>query len=214
MTKRKGKRMLNAEASSGPAMPLGHLPIPKRRVEDIPEPPRARWIAVVTAPNRELDVHRSIRDAKFWSFYPQRFPTIRHARYERDGKCPVAYLPGYVFVQILPRQDWTIIEAKPHVIRVLRATDGDPYRLPDREIAALIAIAEPDGLIRTRPKPPPLRIVFDPGERVRIMEGPFAGFEAMVTEGVDSDGYLGVEAEVFRQPTPMRLEAGWVKRTT
>jgi len=195
-------------------MPLGHLPLPKRRVEDIPEPPRARWIAVIAAPNREIDVNRAIRDERFWTFYPQRLPTIRHARQEGEGKRPIAYLPGYVFVQILPRQDWTIIEDRPHVIRVLKAVDGNPYRLPDREMASLIALAEPDGLIRTPPKPPSLRIIFDPGERVRIMEGPFAGFEAVVTDGVDSDGYLGVEAEVFRQPTPMRLEAGWVKRIT
>lgn len=201
------------EAPTRPAMPLGHLPLPKRRVEDVPEPPRARWIAVITAPNRELDVHRTVREAKFWTFYPQRFPIVRSGRQERDGKRPVAYLPGYVFAQVMPRQDWTIIEDRPHVVRILKDVDGNPYRLPDREIAALVAMAEPDGLIRKQPKPPALRVIFDPGERVRIMEGPFAGFEAVVLDGVDSEGYLGVEAEVFRQPTPMRLEAGWVKRT-
>lgn len=204
--------MLSTDAV-GAAMPLGHLPLPRRRVEDIPEPPRARWIAVITAPNREIDVHRSIRDARLWSFYPHRLPTIRHARQEAEGKRPVAYLPGYVFANILPRQDWTIIEDRPHVIRVLRNDSGNPYLLPDREMAMLVAKADPNGLIRTAPEPPPLRVIFDPGERVRIMEGPFAGFEAVITDGVDNDGYIGVEAEVFRQPTPMRLEAGWVKRT-
>lgn len=196
-----------------PVIPKGHLPLPKRRVEDIPEPPRARWIAVITAPNRELDVHRFVRGARFWSFYPQRFPIVRHARQEHEGKNPVAYLPGYVFVQILPRQDWTVIEERPGVIRVLKDAVGNPYLLPDREIAALQSLATDDGLIRKPPKPAALRVIYDRGERVRIVEGPFAGFEAVVTDGVDGEGYLGVEAEVFRQPTPMRLEAGWVKRT-
>lgn len=186
--------------------------LPKRRVEDIPEPPRARWIAVITIPNRETDANRSIRDARFWTFYPQRIPIVRHARQEQEGKRPVAYLPGYLFVHLMPRQDWTVIEQRPGVARVLTGSDGNPMLLPDKDIASIMSLADSHGVIREPPKPAALRVVFDVGERVKIVEGPFSSFHAVVTDGVDTDGYLGVDADVFRGPTPMRLPAGWVKR--
>lgn len=185
--------------------------LPKRRVEDIPEPPRARWIAVITAPNRERDANLHLRQARFWTFYPQRLVRTTHARKETDRA--VAYLTGYVFAQVLPRQDWTVIEDLPGVACILTAGNGNPVHLHDRDMASLMAIAEPDGLVKSPPKPAALRVIYDPGERVRIVEGPFASFTATVTDGVDTDGYLGVDAEVFSQATPMRLPAGWVKRT-
>jgi len=210
MANRKGKRMQAAEMVTPTDRIVVPRALPKRRVEDIPEPPRARWIAVITIPNREIDANRSIRDARFWTFYPQRLVPVRHAR-TVDHRA-IAYLPGYVFAHMLPRQDWTVLEDKPGVLRVLMGRDGNPVLLPDRDVASLMAIATPDGLIKDPPKPAALRVIFDVGERVKIVEGPFASFHAVVTDGVDTDGYLGVDADVFRGPTPMRLPAGWVKR--
>jgi transcriptional antiterminator RfaH len=58
---------------------------------------------------------------------------------------------------------------------------GDtPAKCPDEEIARLIALADPDGVVRLRPPGTPLgRSAFMPGARVTVTQGPLAGFDGL-----------------------------------
>lgn len=182
--------------------------IVRRRLGDLPQPQRARWMAVHSNARQEATANFHIREAGFWTFYPVRMVRVRHARQEEDVLRP--YLPRYVFVQIMPRQDWNVINRLPGVSTIVYGTDG-PLLIHDKDMASLISLADPDGLIKEPPKPPGLRIVLDIGDHVRVEEGPFSGFTAIV-EGLDTGGSLSISIDIFGRPTPVTLPIGWVSR--
>jgi transcription antitermination factor NusG len=212
MGKRKGAKMQAATVmvDRRAAAPRGHLPIERRKIEDLPDPPRAKWIAVHTEAGQEHTANFHLRQAKFWTFFPVEMRRVRHARRETDVKR--AYLSRYVFVQLLPSQDWNIIQRLPGVSTVAYGSDG-PLVIPDRQMAALLLLARPDGLVTRKPPPAPLRIILDPGDEVRVLDGPFAGCTGTVNEaGVDREGNVHLDLQVFRQPTPTTVPAGWVRK--
>lgn len=182
--------------------------IVRRRLGDLHQPARARWLAVHSNARQEATANFHIREAGFWTFYPVRLVRTRHARKEEDTLRP--YLPRYVFVQIMPGQDWTRINFLPGVSTVVFGRDG-PLLIHDRDMAGLIARADPDGLIKDPPKPAGVRVIFDVGDHVRVDEGPFQGFTARV-DALDSGGMISISIDIFGRPTPVSLPIGWVSR--
>lgn len=182
--------------------------IPRRPLAGLPEPKRARWIAVHTGPRMEATANFHLYQAGFWTFFPQELKRVCHARKEEDVLRP--YLPRYVFVHLQLRQDWNAINVLPGVSTVIFGAQG-PLLIADRDMAILVAMADPDGLIHEPEKPPALRIMWEAGTPVRVCQGPFSSFPGTV-EGLDNDGRVRVSVEIFGRPTPVSLATDWVTR--
>ena len=132
----------------------------------------AYWAVVRSVPNRERLAVESVALAGFEVFVPR----IRVRAGAKWKTCSL--FPGYFFARVIDR--WRILERTIGVLNVVKF-GAAPARCPDEEIAALLARADPDGIVRlaARPSLPSTGRVLTPGAVVAIADGPFRGFEGI-----------------------------------
>lgn len=121
----------------------------------------------------------------------------------RDGQKVVSrrkFFPGYVLVEMDLNDDtWHVVKSTAQVSGFL-GSSGKPRPMPKHEVDRLIRQIE-EGVERPKPK-----VLFDVGEAVRVIDGPFASFNGLV-EQVDEDAAkLKVSVSIFGRPTPVELE--------
>jgi len=75
-----------------------------------------------------------------------------------------------------------------------------PMPMPQHEVDALIQQIE-EGIERPKPK-----VMFDIGDAVRVIDGPFASFNGVVEEVMEDKAKLKVSVSIFGRPTPVELE--------
>jgi transcriptional antiterminator NusG len=130
----------------------------------------------------------------------------------RDGKKRKSerkFFPGYVLVQMeMNDNTWHLVRNVPRVMGFIGGTSDKPAPITDREANQILQRME-EGAARPRPK-----VLFEPGEVVRVTNGPFADFEAVVEE-VDYDkNKLKVSVLIFGRSTPVELDFTQVEKTT
>ncbi len=116
--------------------------------------------------------------------------------------------PGYAFAYFdaakgrhgASRDRWQPIARLPGVVRVLGSYDA-PTPLP-RGMVEWLIFATPEGGVRVEE----LRAMpqFKVGDRVRVLDGPFASFPAIV-ENVPARDRLQVLVGIFGRSTPVEL---------
>ncbi len=120
---------------------------------------------------------------------------------------PVArkFYPGYLLVRAEP---------EPEVFEVIRSVEkvvgfmGGEKPLPLREEEAQ-KIIERLRVSEIKPKP---RYQFEPGDRVRVIQGPFANFHGVVEEVKPDKGKVRVLVSIFGRETPVELEFAHVQK--
>lgn len=130
----------------------------------------------------------------------------------RDGKKRKSerkFFPGYVLVQMeMNDATWHLVRNVPRVMGFIGGTSDKPAPITEREANQILQRME-EGVAKPRPK-----VLFEPGEVVRVINGPFADFEAVVEE-VDYDkNKLRVSVLIFGRSTPVELEFTQVEKTT
>ncbi|NWN92766.1 transcription termination/antitermination protein NusG [Marinobacter adhaerens] len=128
----------------------------------------------------------------------------------RDGKKRKSerkFYPGYVLVQMeLDDATWHLVKNTPRVLGFIGGTKDKPAPITEREAEAILRRVE-SGADKPRPK-----TLFEPGEVVRVIEGPFADFNGVVEE-VDYDkSRVKVAVLIFGRSTPVELEFGQVEK--
>ena len=129
----------------------------------------------------------------------------------KDGKRRASkrkFFPGYVLVEIeAPVKDETLMMIK-DTPKVTGFVGGGtrPIPLTDEEAESLLKQIESGA---TAPRE---RVIFSKGDNVRIIDGPFMGFNGMVDE-VDSD-HSRVKAlvSIFGRSTPVELAFSQIER--
>ncbi|MGL1930326.1 MAG: transcription termination/antitermination protein NusG [Desulfotalea sp.] len=118
------------------------------------------------------------------------------------------FFPGYMLVSMeLNDQTWhTIHENMPRVVGFV-GDDKNPIPITDEEAGKIIARIQ-DGSERPRPK-----VIFDVGENVRVIDGPFANFQGTVDEVFPDKGRVRVMVSIFGRETPVELEFVQVSNT-
>lgn len=115
--------------------------------------------------------------------------------------------PGYLFVRS-PDGRWRFLEGTFGVIRVVRG-DAGPAVLPAREIARLRAMEGTSGFVELPQHG--YASNFQPGERVRVDDGPFIGFEGLC-EGMTGRERVEVLLHLFGRETRVTLEPHQLER--
>lgn len=124
------------------------------------------WCVVNTIPNQETRAEENLLRQGFRIWLPQMKRTRRHARRVDVVESPV--FPGYLFVELdLARDIWSPINGTPGVRRLLCQKD-QPSRVPDGFIVALRQTIEAGDLVD------PSEETLRPGQKVRLVSGPFA----------------------------------------
>jgi transcriptional antiterminator NusG len=128
----------------------------------------------------------------------------------RDGKKRKSerkFYPGYVLVQMeMDDGTWHLVKNTPRVLGFIGGTKDKPAPITEKEAEAILRRVESGA---DKPKP---KTLFEPGEIVRVTEGPFADFNGVVEE-VDYDkSRVKVAVLIFGRSTPVELEFGQVEK--
>jgi transcription termination/antitermination protein NusG len=117
------------------------------------------------------------------------------------------FFPGYVLVQMeMTDEAWHLVKDVPKVMGFIGGTGDRPAPITDKEADAILQRMQ-EGVEKPKPK-----VLFEPGEVVRVIDGPFNDFNGVVEE-VDYDkSRLKVSVLIFGRSTPVDLEFGQVEK--
>ncbi|MGH8539482.1 MAG: transcription termination/antitermination protein NusG, partial [Stenotrophobium sp.] len=117
------------------------------------------------------------------------------------------FFPGYVLVQMEMVEDtWHLVKSTPKVLGFIGGTPDKPAPISDKEAASILNRVEESV---EKPKP---KTLFEPGESVRVKEGPFADFSGVVEEVNYDKNRLRVAVLIFGRSTPVELEFSQVEK--
>ncbi|HQU17166.1 MAG: transcription termination/antitermination protein NusG [Chromatiales bacterium 21-64-14] len=173
-----------------------------------------RWYVVHTYSGYENQVRRSLHDRIARSGLEDRFGQILVPTEEvvemRDGqkrRSERKFFPGYVLVQMdLDDETWHLVKEVPRVMGFVGGTSDRPAPISDREADTILQRVQ-DGVEKPRPK-----VLFEPGEVVRVTDGPFNDFNGVVEEVNYEKSRLRVAVLIFGRPTPVELEFSQVEK--
>jgi transcriptional antiterminator NusG len=118
------------------------------------------------------------------------------------------FFPGYVLVEMeMTDETWHLVKDVPKVMGFIGGTADRPAPITQREADAILNRVR-EGVDKPRPK-----VLFEPGEMVRVVDGPFNDFNGVV-EGVDYDkSRLKVAVLIFGRSTPVDLDFHQVEKS-
>jgi transcriptional antiterminator NusG len=119
----------------------------------------------------------------------------------KDGKRRIIerhVFPGYVLVNmILTEESWYVVRNTPGVTGFV-GMGNDPTPLRPEEVSQILRRMEADA--------PHVKVSFKPGERVRIIDGPFNDFRGTVSELDLEKNKVRVMVNFFGRETPVELD--------
>ena len=117
------------------------------------------------------------------------------------------FFPGYVLIQMeMTDESWHLVKDAPKVLGFIGGTAERPAPITEREANAILQRIE-DGENKPQPK-----TLFDVGEVIRVVDGPFADFNGEVEEVDYEKSRMKVAVSIFGRSTPVELEFGQVEK--
>jgi len=173
-----------------------------------------RWYVVHAYSGFEQQVKRSLEERIRRFAMEDRFgeilgPTeeVVEMRGGQQRKSERKFFPGYVLVQMeMSDETWHLVKEVPRVMGFIGGKADRPAPISDKEADAILQRVQ-EGIEKPRPK-----VLFEPGEVVRVVDGPFNDFNGVV-EDVDYDkSRLKVSVLIFGRSTPVDLEFSQVEK--
>ena len=173
-----------------------------------------RWYVVQAYSGFEYQVRKSLEDRIKREGLQDHFGQILVPTEEviemRDGqrrKSERKFFPGYVLVQMeMDELSWHLVKNVPKVLGFIGGTPEKPAAISERE-AQTIQQRVQEGVDKPRPK-----VLYEPGEVVRVIDGPFNDFNGVVEEVNYEKSRLRVAVLIFGRSTPVELEFGQVEK--
>lgn len=117
------------------------------------------------------------------------------------------FFPGYVLVHMEMTDDtWHLVKDVPKVMGFIGGTGDRPAPISDKEANAILQRVQ-EGVEKPRPK-----VLFEPGEVVRVIDGPFNDFNGVVEDVDYEKNRLKVSVLIFGRSTPVDLGFGQVEK--
>lgn len=173
-----------------------------------------RWYVVHAYSGFENQVKRSLEERVERSGMQDKFgqilvPTEEVVEMREGQKRNTArkFFPGYVLVQMdMDDESWHLVKDVPRVMGFIGGTSDRPAPISDREAQSILDRIQ-EGVEKPRPK-----VLFEPGEVVRITDGPFNDFNGVVEDVDYEKSRLRVALLIFGRSTPVDLEFGQVEK--
>lgn len=174
-----------------------------------------RWYVVQAFSGYEKSVKRSLEEriARFdmASDFGEILVPTEEVVEMRDGKkrrSERKFFPGYVLVQMEMNDDtWHLVKDAPRVLGFIGGKKDEPAPISDKEVESILNRIQ-EGTDKPKPK-----VLFESGELVRIIDGPFNDFNGVVEE-VDYDkSRMRVSVSIFGRSTPVDLQFIQVEKT-
>jgi transcriptional antiterminator NusG len=117
------------------------------------------------------------------------------------------FFPGYVLVQMDMTDDtWHLVKSTPKVTGFVGGSAMKPTPISEKEVEAIMNQMR-EGVEKPRPK-----VLFEVGQSVRVIDGPFNDFSGTVEEVNYDKSKLRVSVLIFGRATPVELEFGQVEK--
>jgi transcriptional antiterminator NusG len=182
-----------------------------------------RWYVIHAYSGFEHQVSRSLKERAARAGMDEKFgevlvPTeeVVEMRGGQKRKSERKFFPGYVLLQIETHEDgkttriddesWHLIKETPKVMGFIGGTADRPLPIKDSEADVILQRVQ-EGVDKPRPK-----VLFEPGELVRVIEGPFNDFNGTVEEVNYEKNRLRVAVLIFGRSTPVELEFAQVEK--
>ena len=172
------------------------------------------WYVVHAYSGFENQVKRSLEERVNRSGMKDRFGQILVPTEEvvemKEGqkrKSDRKFFPGYVLVEMEMDDDsWHLVKDCPKVMGFIGGSSERPAPISTKEAQAILDRIQ-EGVEKPRPK-----VLFEVGELVRVIDGPFTDFNGMVEEVNYEKSRLHVAVSIFGRSTPVELEFGQVSK--
>jgi len=173
-----------------------------------------RWYVVHAYSGFEKQVMRSLQDrierAGMQDMFGQILVPTEEVVEMKGGqkrRSDRKFFPGYVLVEMeMTDETWHLVKDVPKVMGFIGGTADRPAPISKKEADAILNRVR-EGVDKPRPK-----VLFEPGEMVRVVDGPFNDFNGVVEE-VDYDkSRLKVAVLIFGRSTPVELEFHQVEK--
>ena len=174
-----------------------------------------RWYVVHAYSGFEQQVIRSLEERIKLAEMEDKFGQILVPTEEvvemRDGqkrKSSRKFFPGYVLIQMEMEDDsWHLVKDAPKVMGFIGGTSDKPAAITEKEVDSIMQRVQ-EGTEKPRPK-----VLFEPGEMIRVVDGPFADFNGVVEEVNYEKSRLRVAVIIFGRSTPVELEFGQIEKS-
>ncbi len=121
------------------------------------------------------------------------------------------FFPGYVLVNMEMRDEtWHLVKETPRVMGFIGEDPKNPGHVSPISEKEANAILQRMDDSTEKPKP---KTLFEAGEVVRVVDGPFADFNGVVEEVNYDKNRLQVAVLIFGRSTPVELEFGQVEKS-
>ena len=173
-----------------------------------------RWYVVHAYSGFEKAVMRSLKERIEMSAVKDQFgdvlvPTeeVVEMRAGKKRRSERKFFPGYVLVNMeLNDATWHLVKATPRVMGFIGGKADAPAPLTDAEANSILARVR-EGSEKATPK-----TVFEPGELVRVVDGPFNDFNGVVEEVNYDKSRMIVGVTIFGRSTPVELDFSQVEK--
>ena len=173
-----------------------------------------RWYVVHAYSGFEKAVARSLAERIGLSDLQEYFgevlvPTeeVVEMRAGKKRRSERKFFPGYVLVHMDLNDDtWHLVKETPRVMGFIGGKADAPAPLSEAEADAILARVQ-EGSEKATPK-----TVFEPGELVRVVDGPFNDFNGVVEEVNYEKSRMVVAVTIFGRSTPVELDFSQVEK--
>lgn len=178
------------------------------------KPSNAKWYIVHAYSGFEKKVALTIKEQAaqkgLTEFFEEVTVPVEDVVEMRRGKKVATerkFFPGYVLVKMVMNDDtWHLVKSIPKVTGFLGGGGNRPQPISNREADAIFAQVR-EGMER-----PKNTVVFESGEQVKIVDGPFESFVGIVEEVDEEKERLKVSVSIFGRPTPVDLQYTQVEK--
>jgi len=173
-----------------------------------------RWYVVHAYSGYEKQVMRALLERINLSTFPDKFgevivpsEEVVEMRAGKKRRSERKFFPGYVLVEMeLDDDTWHLVKETPRVMGFIGGKADKPSPITDAEANAILQRVEA-GVDQPKPK-----TVFEPGELVRVIDGPFNDFNGVVEEVNYEKNRLHVAVTIFGRSTPVELDFSQVEK--
>ncbi|HZO81943.1 MAG TPA: transcription termination/antitermination protein NusG [Candidatus Binataceae bacterium] len=117
------------------------------------------------------------------------------------------FFPGYIFVNMeLTDETWHVVKNTPKITGFV-GHSTQPPEVPESEVREITQQME-EGALRPKPK-----VLFEVGEAVKVIDGPFQDFNGTVEEVRPEKGKVRVLISIFGRATPVELDFVQVEKS-
>jgi transcriptional antiterminator NusG len=173
-----------------------------------------RWYVVHAYSNFEHKVAEGLKERVKMMGLEHKFGDILVPTEEvveiRDGqkrRSDRKFFPGYVLVQMeMDEETWHLVKEVPKVLGFIGGTPDKPAPITEKEANNILRRVE-EGVDKPKPK-----VLFEPGEVVRVTHGPFNDFNGVVESVNYEKSRLHVAVQILGRSTPVELEFSQVEK--